>query len=283
MTRKPTQHVSREAVELESTVDLLEIEDNLFAFRRRLSATTDKPVLLATGVWPTEVVQSGFVDQKNATKLAKNKPFKELEFSVLTSKELESLRHAYITDALENVDLSNRCPMEMFQGNSQLTADNVVRFDWSAHMLFDRHGQVLPTGQVFDYIHSGIDETDYDLDVLAQVLLDRPDVEVFSGKEINVSATKRKLAKTVEQAIFQIPYYNTSEGHTRSVQFLWKPSQEDFIRVWEWAQKANPRYPSTVLHAGFLALEIAGTAACRKTPPTEPEDTQPRRGPRRKA
>lgn len=50
MARKPTQHVSRETVELESTVELLEIEDNLFAFRRRLTASTPKPVLLAAGV-----------------------------------------------------------------------------------------------------------------------------------------------------------------------------------------------------------------------------------------
>ena len=279
MARKPTQHVSRETVELESTVELLEIEDNLFAFRRRLTASTPKPVLLATGVWPQETVQRGFVDQKNAVKLAKNKPFKALELSVLTSKELESVRHAYITEALENVDLMGQCPVAMFQANPRLTADNVVRLDWSSHMLFDRHGRVLPTGQVFDYIHSGIDETDYDLEALAGVLLARSDIEVFSGRE--VSTAKRKLAKTVADAIFSIPYYNAGEGRSRSVQFLWKPSREDFERVWEWAQKAHPDYPSTVLPQGFLALDIAGTEACRRGRPTEPRPEA--RKPRRKA
>ena len=282
-TRTPTQHVLSETVELESTVDLLEIEDNLFAFRRRLTATTAKPVLVATGVWPQETVQHGFVDQKNAAKLAKNKRFKELEFEVLTSKELESVRHAEITQALQNVDMRGRNPLEVFQEDTSLTADNVVRFDWSSHMLFDRHGQVLPTGQVFDYIHSGIDETSYDLEALARVLLARPDINVFSGREN--STLHRKLAKTVEQAMFSIPYYNASEGRTRSIQFIWKPSREDFARVWEHAQKFNRLYPSTCIHASFLALDIAGTEACRVDRPAEPvaDEPSPSRRPRRKA
>lgn len=285
MTRAPTQHVLNETVELESTVDLLEIEDNLFAFRRRLTATTAKHVLLATGVWPQETVQHGFVDQKNAAKLAKNKPFKSLELDVLTSQELESVRHAYLIDALEKVDLVGRHPIDLFQNDSTLTAENVVRFDWSGHMLFDRHGQALPSGQVFNYIHSGIDETHYDLEALARVLLARPDIDVFSGRENSMG--KPKLAKTVEQALFPIPYYNASEGRTHSIQFLWKPSREDFTRVWEHAQKANRHHPSTSLHASFLALNIAGTEACRVDRPAEPvaeplEQVPPRR-PRRKA
>jgi hypothetical protein len=142
-----------------------------------------------------------------------------------------------------------------FQEDDSLTVDNMITVDMSSHMLFDRHGEVLPAAVFFDYTSSGIDESSHDLLALAEHLLQRPDIRVYSGHRHRGEMEGRNIATSAKDAIFDIPHYNVQEGRTQSVQFAWIPFHDDYKRVWA---LCKGKYPSTQIRERFRELDIVG-------------------------
>jgi hypothetical protein len=262
-------------VTLGSRLEVAQVDENLYVFERTTALDAKGKKLAKSHGLSVSGPQRGFVDEENMNKLVKNQAFKTLNLSIWTPEQFEKARLEGFSEAAERGFGLNGSLLAKLSERDDLTADNVVHEKWDSHMVFDRHGNVLPVAVHFDYIESGIDESHFDLEALADALLQLPDVRVLprdGGRPVKTKdgyARDTSTAKSPKEAIFPIPGYNASEGRTRSIQFVWLPSQEDYAKVWEWAQKHDKQFPSTCMRAGFWALDIHGLSRFRLTPPEE--------------
>jgi len=247
----PVAHESSESIVLKSRIETAEIEPNLFAFERTLSMEGKQDGLLSAHTWPVKVERCGFVDEENLQKLLNNQSFERRKLSVWTDDEIERARcegfHKVFTE-----EQIRRSPLAFLKAHPDLTIDNVVFADGSCHMLFDRHGVPLPLAVDFNYIDSGIDEGHFDLEGLAAALLKLPGIQVTS-----TSSFAQEPPTTAREAIYRIPSYNASEDREYSVQFVWQPTREDYLRVWEWANKKGA-FLRMMMCRGFFALNLYG-------------------------
>ncbi len=262
-------------VTVESRLELAQVDSDLYVFERTTSLDAKGKKLARSHGLTIVGPQSGFVDGNNKDKLVKNQAFKTLDMAIWTPEQIELARTTGFVDAGEREYEHHASPLAQLAAREDMTADNIVRPDWSSHMLFDRHGTVLPVAIDFNYIESRIDESRFDLEALAEALLEVPDIVVRPGSGSGLSKTSKGYArgsnhiKRAKDAIFPIPYYNASEGRSKSVQFVWQPSKEDYAKVWAWAQENGGNYPSTRMRDGFFALDLYGLARFRRTPVDE--------------
>lgn len=263
-------HALSQSLTLASRLEVAQVDENLYVFERTTSLDAKGKKLAKSHGLAVSGPQRGFVDQENMEKLVKNQAFKTLDLSIWTPEQMEKARLEGFSNAAEHGFGQGSSLLGVLAERDDLTANNIVQAEWSSHMLFDRHGDVLPVAIHFNYIDSGIDESHFDLEGLAEALLEAPDVRVLSGDGGRLVKTNTGYArdasdpKTVREAIFHIPGYNTSEGRTRSVQFMWQPSREDYAKVWAWAKANGGKYPSTVMHRGFFALDFHGLSRFKR-------------------
>lgn len=267
MKFEPIHHRAQEAVEISADLQLAEVEPDLFVYERTLALKASRASSLAKE-WEASRTESGFVNAANAQKLIKNRPFEKLKLSVMTDQELESVRTQSWMESMKRADF-RRSVFQMLAKHPELTVDNVVFPDWGNHTVSDRHGNPLPMAKVFEYSHSGIDESTYDLEALAAILLAHPDVRVLHH---DTKTPEGKLATNVREAIFDIPYYSATEERSQSIQFVWVPKPQDYQKVWAWAKERTPGYPTSSLFKGFLELDIAGTLVAKRPEVLEDEE-----------
>ena len=159
--------------------------------------------------------------------------------------------------------------------NPHIAAQSLVRIDYGAHLLFDHADRILPVAILFDYINSGISESEWNLSSVARHLLQRPDVLVLKNRarrwtSVPVLDEEDRRARTAGEAIMRIPSYNSEPGRTNSVEFIWQPTVEDFRRVWNVCNAGKVSYPSTKIHQKVMELDILGLRAAGCTPNTKP-------------
>lgn len=266
----PHTHAFTQTVTLASRLEVAQVDENLYVFERTTSLDAKGKKLAKSHGLTVSGPLRGFVDQEHMEKLVKNQAFKTLDLAIWTPEQLEKARLEGFSDAAEQGFEHTSSLLGLLAERDDLTADNVVQSDWSSHMLFDRHGNVLPLAIHFNYIDSGIDESHFDLEGLAEALLEAADVRVFPGDGRRLVKTTTGYARdtsnptSAREAIFHIPGYNASEGRTRSVQFMWQPSREDYAKVWAWAKANGGKYPSTVLRQGFFALDFHGLSRFKR-------------------
>lgn len=147
--------------------------------------------------------------------------------------------------------------------DGRLSADDVIRVDRQSHFSYTKDGKALPMGVLFDYISNGrISNLTYDLPVLIDHLLGRGDVSFFAHEKLRDDhVNHERFATTPEEALLSVPGYNQDEGQTKTVMFLWAPSQEDYQRVHdEVIREDDPRRRD--LHKAIFDLDMLGLRAC---------------------
>ncbi len=70
-----------------------------------------------------------------------------------------------------------------------------------------------------------------------------------------------ETAKTVEEAVASIPYYNERRGRTKTINFVWAPSVEDFRHVWSVAEAYGGSHPWSDRHQAMFDTDVLGLRA----------------------
>ena len=253
-------------VKFETKMLVRELEPNLHAFKRayksqKLESAGNLPLKLPV---PAPVAAQGLLDSANLKLMLAGKPFKTLDLYWLTADEIEMFRTLGWMGAMEKMNRTSMTadPFEQIDKNG-MTVDNLVRVESSSHMLFDRKGGALPVGINFSYIKGNYDNTAYDLQKLAEILMKNPDVQVFpsKGKWHSDKADFDKTATTVEEAITRVPYYNADGGRHSHIEFRWMPTREAYTAMWAQCQKTGGQYPSTCMDRVVFELDLLGARA----------------------
>lgn len=129
-----------------------------------------------------------------------------------------------------------------------LPASRLIVVDISSHMLFQMDGTVLPTAIHCDYVEAGMHDGNYDLDKLVALLKDDARL-TFLGERHRQPGPAQILA---------IPSYNADEDRSRYVAFVYSPTAEDAILLWEKMKSYGTQYPSTQRFRAMNDLDILG-------------------------
>lgn len=125
----------------------------------------------------------------------------------------------------------------------ELDLAGVTRWDFSSHMLFDRFGEVLPTGVLFDYMHGNLRDGAYDLEKVVKLLSGREGVIPFEGKKLTIEA---------------VPHYNRYYGCRSHVSFIFQPTLKEMRAMWAKMKELDKDFPSTAGHHAIFELDLLG-------------------------
>lgn len=120
----------------------------------------------------------------------------------------------------------------------------LVRNDRSNHMLFDIDGRPLPIALRYDYMDGMIQDGCYDIERMVEFL--RPHRQIYPMREDD----------WIE--VLNVPYYSVSEGCSKYCRFIFSPTQEQMIAIWEEAKRIGCNYPSTNLREAMFNLDLIG-------------------------
>ena len=281
MTANVEVFENRSTAVTETVLEVLRVDTNISVFHQIVTeAVSSNEGSMKAPTEPKITELEGLIDDKNLSFLKKGREFKTLTKYVVMKP---AMRECFATHHYSRAWEHPLFKTDVVRGKGLFdhfkhggTADDLVVMDTGSHMLFDRHGEALPTGILFDYIAAGrISNRNYNLEKAAEILLARPDVDVWAHQggyksdrpaEIRDADTSKKtgeckLAETVEEALFTIPYYNAERGRTHTMYFLWKPSVEDYRKMWDACKATKTSYPSTNMHQCIFELDLLGLRA----------------------
>lgn len=267
MTRPVQSFQATRQISMSSTLEFIEIDQDLHAFRQVVSSKGGKHTPDSTSKTPRSAMPSstrtGIVDAAGRQKLMQGQAASILKLTVLTDAQIEGLRTLGWSEMEEEIYKTlPQDPFELFRTNPDLSADNVVRLDPAGHMMFDRHDQPLPVALVFDYIRNHISESSHNLPALAAHLVKHPNIEVT---KIPQRHEGRVRTTDPVEAISEIPYYNAENGRTKTVEFIWMPTVEQYRMLWA---ECKGEYPSAALHRNFFAMDFADIAQFQRDRPS---------------
>lgn len=98
-------------------------------------------------------------------------------------------------------------------------------YDHSMHLM---DGTVVSKPMHFSYIEAQIDNTNYDLEKLAELLYKRDDIIFYNDRELMHSPLSEEDCKNIIQ---DIPYYNAEGGRTETIEFFFALPQEQFDQM----------------------------------------------------
>lgn len=130
----------------------------------------------------------------------------------------------------------------------RIDLDDIVQLDIGSHMLFDRQGQVLPTGLHFDYTNGMFHSGRYYLDLALQVLLQDSRVSPVPVRRGDAEPTLR-ISRV--GAMFSTDDYNQQH-----IYFMFSPTVEDMRAIWEKCKSYGSEYPSTMMRQAMFDLDI---------------------------
>ena len=240
----------------------INIEPNLWVYSKTVSYGKPKSVgtFKAPIVRTPDVNEQGFVDDRNYELLKAGKSYKKLDLCVMPLDVQEKLRTIGYSNYFYNdpVDMSN--VYDILSNMKKINKDTIVRVAHDCHMVFDRNGTPLPVAIQFDYIsNGGITDGRFDLVKLAKHLLKRRDVLIYEPQGLRKTEVDTDLlAKTVEDAIAEVPYYNRERGCSHTIYFMWQPTRDAYRKMWDKCLQLNKKSPSTVKHQAIFDLDLLG-------------------------
>jgi hypothetical protein len=186
----------------------------------------------------SQFVKTGFCSLKEVSKfLKKGKIPPYNEWCMVTHILLEHLQQ---NGFIMNDGLNKEYYEDSFTAFKE-QAGILVRFDNDAHMVFDSTGEPLPVAIHFDYINS-IENESYNLELVSSILSSRKDILILKD-------------------IHDIPYYNACNGCTKTINFLWQPSVEDYRKMWNKCLLYGSKYPSCEMHQAVFDEDLLGLRA----------------------
>lgn len=208
----------------------------------------------------------GVIDDANLAKALAGEPYKASRLILAEDALIEHLRlwgfqDGPDRDGYEAFNKKNSDAYDALRDDASLV-EKLIRIDVSSHTAFDRNGLPLPVATFFSYMDGEFDEEHYDLGKAAEILLARDDVHVFPKSEgWRDDPNREGRAETVAQAISRIPGYNAGEGRTQTIHFAYRPSVEDYRRVWDKAASYGGKAPGTNRRRAIEDLDMLGLKA----------------------
>lgn len=271
-----TVYENHSVVELKTSLVVRELEEGLYAYKRAMDTKVSKKSG-KLGVKPhvsTFGPAEGIVDTKNLDLLVRGKSFTPKNFVCMNAEQREFLRtHTMHGEAGTIFRSLNGEPVDAFIEGFDV--DDLVTMNFSDYTMFDRHGDYLPTAVYADYITAQMHNGSYDLDKAAAILLARGDVRLLGKKEgswRDEPDMKAPDAKTIKEAIFSVPSYNSSERHSECIYYIWGPSANEFRTLMDYCHTTFKRHAtkkpkgkyhmdgvsSTDVHRAIFELDLLG-------------------------
>lgn len=132
----------------------------------------------------------------------------------------------------------------------------LVRLYTDGHMVFDTDGVPIPVARYFDYIGSGLHNGYYQLKKVVEILSVRDDIYFLDGHGYYLDSDERK--------ILDIPHYNAEKDQTKFLNFIWAPSQEEYVKLWKMCLSMETEYASTRFNEAIKELDSLGIEVARK-------------------
>ena len=263
------------SISVASQIEVLDLGVKLHAFKMTTSAQAatrsddsqfEVRVEGLPEVGKTVVIQ-GVVDTNNLSKLLEGKPFEQSDLVLCEPELLEHYR-------LNGFNPDSKGKYTIFQARSETPYDDLladpsailrlVNPDNSSHTIFDCMGLPLPTPILISYMDGRMSNDTYDLKIVAETLLKRDDVQVFPrGKGWRDEPDYGASATTPDECVCPIPHYNVDEegGRTHTIHFAYRPSVEDYRRIWAKCASYKATDPSTRRHEAVFDLDMLGLRA----------------------
>lgn len=211
-----------------------------------------------------ENAHEGITLLKNLKRHEPGQPIKEVEIKdrhpmLVTPEVIEYFRtHGWIqilgsdNDIYSKLAPLNDKPYTNFI-NETVTKENLVFVDYSRNMVFDRKDEPFATAMYFSYMDGGIDNGHYHLDRALEILKQRNDIKFLNGRNY----------LELESKAIRIPSYNAERYRNEYLQFIWMPSREDYVKMWNKAKSCNGMFQSkhhAVFDLDLLGLRSGGAA-----------------------
>jgi hypothetical protein len=119
----------------------------------------------------------------------------------------------------------------------------LVRDFPDGHMMFYKDGSPVPLALYVEYIHWHVTNIQYDLSQAKEILSRRKDIHDLS--------------------LEHIPYYNKETSGDLFLSWKWKPSKEDFAKIWNYILEQSWGYPSTKIPCAVKELDFWGIEKVR--------------------
>ena len=195
--------------------------------------------------------QSGIMTHENFASFEKGNMAVFERFVALTPDQREMFRRDFYTNAWQAIEKEDVSPYETaINGGDKILA----RMKTDSHQLEDIDGNPMAVAFHFDYIDAGLDNRNYHLKDVFEILKARDDLIWRDG---------RYEAEGPE--IVEIPYYNQDEGRTRYIDVMWAPSEEDYRKVWDWChENAKASHPMGDRYYAVRVLDLLGIEHLRK-------------------
>ena len=270
-------------VSYETSLEFIQIDPDLLVYRltetpRLQEQSGDEEFKRAGGLLKASV-REGFCNNEQRMLAEKGQVFSSLdlqwfpeEITQLAQTEgwsvYEKKREEFQKDL--RVCGQNKGIFERFLQDGINVKHNVVRVDYSSHMLYDRLNEVLPVAVYFDQMHCCVTDKEYDLVKSAWHLLNRPDVKVLHSRPDRY-AKAVQYAQMVDEAICPVSNYSSDDESKKTIVFMWMASLEDYRKMWNVLGRKKGGYPSTRIREMVLELDLLGLkeAGCLVTKPAK--------------
>lgn len=260
MTPSIQSFSARRQVEIDTNLDIVALAPDTHLFRRTVAVPSS---CLAEGATMdpgndsvVEGVVSGFVNDAGRQRLLSGQALEKsdsLPLVWMDDATQEDFRVRGFDRAAESLwKRGQGDPWKFWEAHPDADSSNLVVVDHGSHMLLDRSGRCLPVGLFFSYIENRIDEGNCDLRAVYEHLISRDDVQVIPGNESHGSSNR---ASSYKEALFHIPSYNTEEGRTQSLQFMWMPRQADYDAAFNGDEDRRGWRVMSVLVSDVLGLK----------------------------
>lgn len=249
-----------QSVGLKATASLeyADVGENLAVYRltKEITAESPPPGLL-TGT-ASKTVTEGFVDMRELQlHLAGTAPFPHpAERVTLVPSNFQTLAARY--GYSEGMDKAKEADKRYDRSSPfaaiverKISLNHVLLVDDSSNMLFDRQGNVLPTGISFEYIMAGMHDARYDLTRALEILKQNDRVHFLDHYGYPVETPN----------ILSIPSYNVTEAQTKYLNFVFEPTADEMRRLWERQLSYGDRYASLEVYRAAFELDILGLRA----------------------
>lgn len=243
-------------VRVERSLSYLQVKDDLYVYK--LTYTHKLPESTPGSIASTykDKEYQGFAKLLALQDFSDNKVedlVKEVGLYLVKAEFLEmAQKEGYVTAAEHYAPIS-----KMYDefAQSEVSPDLVVRIDRGSYTLFDLSGDVLPTAMHFDYTRGQMDEATYDLGVAVEVLRRDPRITPIDPDNYRGQVCTKALQ------YYDIPYYNSELGRAKTLPFLFSPTKEDMLKLWEKAETYKGHHPSNELHRAVFDLDMLGLRA----------------------
>lgn len=249
------------------SLQYIEVVEGLCVFKQEVTSSSsdnsDLSPAIKNLIKGNDAVQEGICTVEALQNFLENKVgyIESANLQFASTKDLEDIRTKGwdITYTL-NDKFKSKSLFEMAKDGT-LNSGKFVKANHNCHMLFDHKGVVLPVAVVYGYLAGNMSNDQYDLEKAIPILKANPNVHFFIDSENRLGDE----AASVQP----IPYYNISDERDSQLCFVFSPSEEQAIAMWEKQQSYKGDYPSTKNRKAIFDLDLLGLQACALKPLNE--------------